>query len=286
MMYIILSILCSTIIFILFKLFGKYDVNNLQAIVGNYFIAGVLGWLPYIQTSNAPNIIEWSIWPLLIGFMFITLFQLMAKITQERGVNVVSVTVKMSVMIPILSGILIYNETITNWNAIGIALALLAVYAINKPRPGTVRTTGSAWIGPAILFIGSGLLDAFLKVIKEDFVAPDNLGAFTSTAFAIAGVLGVLFVIFRIYIKRDLNWSPKSWIWGLALGIPNYGSIYFLLKALDGKIPSAVLFPINNVGIVGLSAVVAWALFKERITTWKLLGLIFAGIAIVLMSLS
>lgn len=285
MIYLLLSIACSTVIFILFKLFGKYDVDNLQAIVANYAIAGTLGWFPLQDDFQFKDeLIQWNIWPWLIGIMFITLFQLMAKVTQEHGVNVVSVTVKMSVAIPVLSGIFFFSEQITAWNIIGILIAFIAVYAINKPGKNQKRNSGN-WLGLVVLFVGSGLLDSFLKVVQNDVAQPEHLSYFTSTGFGIAGILGVLFILIQVYILKSRRWSPKSWLWGLILGIPNYGSIYFLMKAIDHPFPSAILFPINNVGIVALSAIIALLLFKERITQWRFAGLLLAGTAIVLMSL-
>lgn len=285
MMYLLLSIACSTIIFILFKLFGKYEVDNLQAIVANYAIAGLLGWFPLQNEFQfGRELSSWGIWPWIIGIMFITLFQLMAKVTQEHGVNVVSVTVKMSVAIPILSGIFFFSEKVTTWNIIGILAALFAVYAINKPSLGQKRNSGN-WTGLLILFLGSGLLDSFLKVIQTNVVHADHLSYFTSTGFGIAGILGLAYILVEVYIRKTRSWSGKSWLWGLILGIPNYGSIYFIMKAIDNPFPSAILFPINNVGIVALSAVVALLLFSERITRWRMAGLALAGGAIVLMSM-
>ena len=43
MIYLILSLLSSSAIFLLFKLFTQYNVNTLQAIVINYFTATILG---------------------------------------------------------------------------------------------------------------------------------------------------------------------------------------------------------------------------------------------------
>lgn len=253
----------------------------MQAIVANYFVAGALGWSA-VPANTSIEISDWGAWPFVIGVLFITLFQLMAKVTQEHGVNVVSVTVKMSVVIPILSGIFLLSDSISALNAVGILAALIAVYAINRPSQNNSRT--NSWLGLVVLFTGSGLLDAILKYAEHNVVNESATSAFTSTAFAIAGGLGILFILTRVYLLKNLNWDRKSWLWGFALGIPNYGSIYFLLKALQGDLPSAILFPINNVGIVALSAIVAFAFYKERITNWKIAGLLLGGLAIVLMS--
>ena len=45
MIYLILSILFSTSLFVIFKLFHKYEVDNVKAIVVNYAVAFVLGFL-------------------------------------------------------------------------------------------------------------------------------------------------------------------------------------------------------------------------------------------------
>lgn len=286
MIYLLLSIACSTVIFVLFKLFGKYEVSNLQAIISNYVVAATLGWLPlYSVHHDGLELTSWSFWPLLIGFLFITLFQLMARITQISGVNVVSVTVKMSVAIPILFGLLWHHEKLHIINYAGILVAIMAVLFINKPEDGSGFKT-KKWTGPLILFIGSGILDALMKIIETNVVTDGSTAQFTGTAFGVAGCLGILYLIFKIYVKQQEQWSIKSWIWGIALGVPNFGSIYFLLKALEGDWASAIIFPINNVGIVALSALVAYALFKEKITGWKALGLVLAISAIYMLSIS
>lgn len=281
MIYLLLSIACSTFIFVLFSWFGKYKVDNLQAIVANYFIAGALGWLPLGGSVESPeSLSDWSYWPLLIGILFITLFQLMAKITQDYGVNVVSVTVKMSFIIPAIFGIFLHQESITTIHVIGIVLGLGAVYFINKPE----STSTLSWKLPLVLFLGSGLLDTVMKISEKNVVLPEHVATYTSTSFAIAGALGVLYFMYLVFIKKSKSWDTKSWIWGIALGIPNYGSIYFLLKALNGELPSALLYPINNVGIVAMSALIAWLGFRESFTKWKLWGLLLAGLTILLLT--
>ncbi|TNE28419.1 MAG: DMT family transporter [Bacteroidetes bacterium] len=278
MIYLLLSIACSTFIFVIFKWFGKFNVNNLQAIVANYFIAGTLGWLPLSGSVEHPeSLLEWGVWPFAIGFLFITLFQLMAKITQDYGVNVVSVTVKMSFIIPILFGVWMHGERLSTFHIIGILLAILAVYSINKPE----KSTGSfEWKGPLILFVGSGVLDATMKIVESGVAKENHLATFTSSAFAVAGILGVLYLLYSIYIQKKTTWDAKSWLWGIVLGIPNYGSIFFLLKALGGDFPSAILYPINNVGIVAISAVIARLFFAEYFTKWRIIGLVTAAFAI------
>ena len=77
----------------------------------------------------------------------------------------------------------------------------------------------------------------------------------------------------------------KNILAGIALGIPNYGSIYFLIKALDmHNLESSVIFPVNNVGIVALSVVCARILFNENLSLKNIVGVILAIISIALMN--
>ena len=73
---------------------------------------------------------------------------------------------------------------------------------------------------------------------------------------------------------------------GIALGIPNYFSIYFLLKALQNEyLTSASIFTINNVAIVLLSTFLGILLFKEKISAKNWGGILLAVTSILLVAL-
>ena len=71
------------------------------------------------------------------------------------------------------------------------------------------------------------------------------------------------------------------------LGLVNYCSIYFLLKALKIEgLESSSLFTINNVGIVTLTTLMGITFFKEHISKLNWIGIALALIGITLMSLA
>jgi len=73
---------------------------------------------------------------------------------------------------------------------------------------------------------------------------------------------------------------------GVALGVPNYFSIYFLLKALQhDSLNSASVFTINNVAIVMLSTLLGIIIFKERLSFKNWAGIGLAVISILLVAL-
>ena len=77
----------------------------------------------------------------------------------------------------------------------------------------------------------------------------------------------------------------KNIIGGICLGVPNYFSIYFLLKALQHPTwNSASVFTINNVAIVMFSTLLGILLFKERLSIKNWFGIGLAIVSIILVA--
>ena len=138
MLYLALSVLSSTWIFVVFKLYDVYKVQTLIAIIVNYFTACSVGLLLYDQPLEIQQILgaSWIWGPIFMGVLFITIFNLMAKTSQVAGVSVASVATKMSLVIPVLLGVLLYREQLSAFETIGILLALAAVYLVSGKGKG------------------------------------------------------------------------------------------------------------------------------------------------------
>lgn len=281
MIYLLLSILSSTAIFVVFKLFDNYKIDTLQAIVINYITAFTCGLFLYDGRIRLEIIyIDWFIVAVGLGILFITVFNVMALTAQKNGLSVVSVASKMSVIIPILFGIYVYNESAGIQKVLGIILALVAVYLTSiKPKDDAVLTK-SIYL-PIILFIGSGIIDTSVN----HFAPKHHMQLFLAVIFGIAGSVGFLILSYKSIILKQ-SFKLKSIPFGIALGVVNYCSMYFLLKALrvDG-FESSSIFTINNVVIVAISTLVGLLLFKEQISKTNWVGILIAIISIILVTL-
>lgn len=285
MIYLLLSILSSTCIFVLFKLFNVFKIDTFQAIVVNYFVAATVGFLSYENSVNTAAIIgsQWFVGAVILGVLFISIFNLMAVTAQKNGISIASVASKMSVIIPIIFGIYMYNENAGMVKIVGILVALIAVYLAsvktkeNQPRSKSVLL-------PAILFLGSGLIETSLKFIETNYVERIGIPIFSATIFACAALIGLLVLTIKMSTKQlmpDLKSLPA----GIFLGMVNYYSIYFLLKALQHNgSESSTIFTLNNVSIVMLSSVLGFILFKERLSLKNIIGIILAVISIILVT--
>lgn len=288
MIYLILSVLSSVIIFVVFKIFSKYNVNTFHAIVVNYVVACASGVTAYENSIKVTEIssYEWFYLSLALGSLFIIVFNLMALTTQRSGLSVVSVATKMSVVIPIIFGLVYYKESFGAIKIAGVFLALIAVYLSSTKTKNGLTVSRKDFIFPLLVFIGSGIIDTSLKFLENSFVAENDVPLFSATIFGAAACIGIMVIIFQA-IKGDFSFQLKNIVGGIVLGIPNYFSIYFLVKALRSDLlDSSGIFTINNVAVVMVSTFFGILFFKEKLSTSNWFGMFLAVISIFLVTLA
>jgi len=277
MTYILLSILASSAILLLFRWFSSAGIETRHAIMTNYLVASLTGLAVFTPTDSWLH--QPWFWPSAgLGILFYTIFRVMAKTAQENGVAVGVVVTKMSVVIPVIIGLSVLSESVNWLKIVGILSGIASVFLTAK---GHVKKGALTW--PIILFIGSGVIDSLLNLFQKWSVSEAEFPVFASTIFGFA--FSTAFIHHLTF--KDKQVKTKSLLGGLLLGIVNFGSIYFLMKALAiPDLESSVVFPINNFGIVLLSTILAIVLFKER-PTWKnWLGILLAFGAIWFLYLS
>ncbi|HZH68833.1 MAG TPA: EamA family transporter [Flavobacteriaceae bacterium] len=279
MIYLIFSVLSSSLLYVIFKLFERYNINNVQAITVNYFSAFALGFYYNEVSISVSEVIgaPWILGAVFLGLLFILVFYIMAITSQKNGLSVTSVASKMSVVIPVSFGLIVYNESIGLLKITGILLALVAVYLSSvKSRKGLSTKN---LLFPILLFFGSGTIDTTLKFLETNYVQPEMIPIFSSAIFSFAAIFGLLFLLF----KKNSDWKLKSIIAGLLLGIPNYYSIFFLLKALSSEgLESSTVFTVNHVSILALSTLIGLVAFKEKMYFKNWIGIALAIISIFL----
>lgn len=286
MIFLLLSILFSTGLFVIFKYFGIYKVDVLKAIFINYIVAFSMGFLlaerqiPILEIYLEP----WFPGALVLGALFIAIFFVMAMTAQKNGVSVTSIAGKMSVVVPILFGIFLYNESVTFFKILGIVIALIAVY-LSSVKEEKQEKNGTL-LFPILLFIGSGTIDTLLKYVQVNYVADVDVSVFSGSLFGIAAIFGFVILTIRTIKKREA-FGLKNVLAGIVLGVPNYYSIVFLMKALQNKnIESSTLFTVNNVAIVIVSTLVGLLFFKEKFSLKNKIGVVLAILGIVLVTIA
>ena len=100
----------------------------------------------------------------------------------------------------------------------------------------------------------------------------DDGAMFTATAFGGAALMGIIYRIYTMIIQKRGMPSSKDVLGGVALGLPNYLTIYLLVVLLSQGWEGSVLFPINSIGIIVLTSIVGVLLYQERLGKIKLLA--------------
>ncbi len=280
MLYLVGSIVLTSWLTLSFKFVERFRLNNLQVIVINHIFCVItgsilIGRIPtYISNSEKP----WFPWACIMGFLFIALFNLIGYSAQKIGVAVTSVANKLSLVIPFVFSIYMYREEASWLKIAGIGIALIAVWLTCLPAEKNGNKKKPAWIYllPILLFFGSGVLDSMIKYVEQAFLNFENSDDFLITAFSAAALMGFVLLVIQL-LRGKQRFSFRSVIAGAAIGIPNYFSIFCLLQVLK-QYPdnSSAIIPINNMGIVLFSALMAWIFFQEKLSTVNWLGILLA----------
>ena len=285
MIYILISILLFNILVVFFKLFEKYNVDNLQALISNYFTSAILS---FILLDNYKKIsyqfeYDWIFHALILGGLFISIFNIYAFSTQKVGITTTSVINKMSFMIPVIFSILFYeNEKFAFNILIGVCLAIIGIYLSSTNKRSFNFDKQYIWL-LLIIFLGQGIVDIILNDSKFYIQKDENI-LFFLFLFLSATVTGILILISKKQIKFI---KIKNLIWGALFGIPNFFSIYYFLKALQSDYfiyKSYLIFPLTSVGIVVTTTLLGVLFYKELLTKRNIAGIVIAVISILIIS--
>jgi len=291
MLFLLLSILSSTGIFLIFRLIEKRGIKNFPVIIFNYITAAILGFALNSRTAAEPGQFPAAFYALaiLIGVLFIGMFFVVARSSQKAGMAVTTIAGKMSVIFPILFSIVFdVQDIISGLKVGGILIALIGVLLTVYKKRAQLPEPAFIYL-PIILFIGMGLVDSLVKLAQYKYVSDANLSLFTAILFSISALSGV----FASFFQKGRFWSiftARALLWGALLGVVNFGSIYFLVKTLNynhperGTIDSSVVFGLNNIGIVALSVILGMLLFQEKLSGTNKAGILICIIATILLA--
>lgn len=286
---IVLASAFSASLYVVLRYFGIWKVENLHGLTANYLTAASLSFCwNFTDHMHALQSAKWMIpYAAGIGLLFISVFYIAALTTQKAGITITSIAGKMSMVIPICVGILLFNDQVTATRIVGMLLAMLAVLlsTYSKSTGSEPHNRGaSAVILPLILFIGSGMVDTSIKLSEHYLMEGEGDQLFVSMLFGSAGFIGI--VLTGINSLKTSVWpSLRSIAAGILLGTLNFFSLLFLINALASPgAESSLIFSITNVLVVLFSTACGLLLFHEKLSRTKITGLAVAIISIIILS--
>lgn len=289
MIYLLLCILCSSLLVFMFKVFDHFKIEAYPAIVFNYITCVTCGFLnassspAHVLTESAHS--PWLWLGVVLGISFIHVFSLTGKTALKFGVSTASVAMKLGLVIPVMLAFFVYNEEVTWYKISGIICALIAVVLSSYKESGEEehhnKVKGAALLMPLLVFVTSGLCDSGAQLSDKRYFPNGGADFFVLITFLCAALTGICYLTYYV-IKGTVKLRWQQVAGGIALGIPNYGSLLFLMKALD-KVEggSSVVFPVTNIATVAGSTLLSVIFFREHLNKFNRLGLVFACLCIV-----
>jgi drug/metabolite transporter (DMT)-like permease len=239
------------------------------------------------------------------GALLIAGFFVLMLATDVAGMSLAIGVMRVSVVIPFLASWLVWNEVPTLAQGVGMALAGVAFFLIAwqsptqeavladagadadlPPSPAAVlaSTAPARVFGVlALTFVMGGAVDVTMKAFEESFGATNSRVLFLLLAFGVAFLIGAAIVLVR-GLRRGVWPEQRTVLWGIGLGVINYGSLEFILRAIE-RLPGTFVFPANNIAIVVLAAVLGVAVWNETLTRPNRVGLGLAVLALLLLNL-
>jgi len=285
MVFLILSIVSSSFIYIIFKLLDVFRIKIFPVIVVNYITATLTGYFFRESNFTINEILsaDWIYVSAIIGILFIATFYLIGISSQKAGITLTGISTKMSVVFPILLSIFYYGEKIYFLKTIGIILAVLAI-VLSSVKGKDEQQGNAKYIFPLILFLSMGLVDSLVKFNQEEFLKDTGIIESTTVVFAVSALVSVAILI--VYTLKTHNFFKKEAVFfGIILGIANFGSLYFLILALNaGFWDSSVVFAVNNSAIILISVLAGRFFFKEKLLWINWSGVALSMLAIIALS--
>jgi drug/metabolite transporter (DMT)-like permease len=229
----------------------------------------------------------------ILGFFFVGGFYIASLTVQYFGLAISSVAQRMSLVISVSFAILFFNEPAPITKILGILTALSSVICINIPtktkegeaepildNSTIVAQPKAIWIYPLAIFLISGIIEVILQYTQKTYNLAPSMQCIL--LFGSASIIGSVTLLVAL-VSKKIKLEGKNIIGGIAVGIPNYFSIYFLLLALQ-QLDGSVVYPVSNILIVGSAALLGYFVFKEKLSTVNILGVVLALLSIFLIT--
>lgn len=275
MIYLILAIICSCTISIVMRISSKYVPNSYGMLCSNYLICFLVGTF-HVQNSIYTELAfnDTLGFGLLQGILYLVSFVLFQRSIQKNGMILSSLYMKLGVIVPLIISIFLFQELPSFFQWIAILLAMIAIIIMNRDD----QQSNYFHLSLVLLLLMNGLGDAMGKIF-ETYGDLSQSSLFLIYTFFFAFLLCIL-----LCIKTKEKITFKMLLFGICIGIPNYYSSFFLLKALT-YLPGIIVYPCFSIATILSITTVGMSVFKERLKFRQVIACLFILISLYLLNL-
>jgi len=280
MIYLILTIVCSTVIVLLLKYNREKKGSTTCLLAGNYLFASLISLVILFRTPASCHSFQSMLFGAFVACIFVFSFYIFSKAVSDAGPSLAALSSRLSLVIPVAFSIILFKELPGTWQIFGFVFAVITImlFSLSVRNHTSKHIAASGIITLIILLVAMGTADLFMKVFSESRPVcekPFFLAVLFSTAFFIT-------LLIRLFSKKKIHRS--SFIRGFLLGVPNFFSSYFLLEALK-HMNAIIVYPAISISIIILTAATSYFIWKEKLNAYGLLALVSGGITIILLNI-
>lgn len=275
MIYLLLAIASSSLVSIVMRASEKYVKGSHSMLAVNYVICVIVAAFYTGLGKLFPNTdgIGFTLGlGTCTGVLYLVGLLLVQLNIKKNGVVLTSIFQKLGLIVQVLISIIFFKERPEIVQIIGVLICLIAVVMINFEKE---QTAIGFKLGLVLILLSSGFCDVMSK-IHEEMGNPVLAENFLFYTFGVALILCVALIFVK---KETVSWKDIGF--GILLGVPNYFSARFLLKALN-DIAAVIVFPTFSVATVVVITLTGLYAFKEKLSRkqWIAMGLILVALVL------
>lgn len=283
MLDLMIAVLFSAMIPIILKYGHRRALAEEVILSCNYMIASVVSLLfVLMEAKGTMKDLDLSQLTLLIligivvGFLYYGAFYFYQKSVGDNGVSISIAVGKMGIVIPMFLSLILWKEIPTPIQWIGIVLSMAAIILINVNK-NTLKGSHIR-VSLILFFIIGGLGDFGNKLFEM------TVGARYSSLFLLIVFVSALLASLYETIKKS-SFDKLSVLFGIAVGIPNMLTAFFLIRSL-AQMKAAVVFPLYSGGAIVLSMIYSTLVLKEKLAKKEVVGIGIILLALILIQWS
>jgi drug/metabolite transporter (DMT)-like permease len=305
MAFLLLNILCSSLVGLLFKYSEQTRLHRYVITTANYVTAAAIGLvLSYsgdllipsgdlslsrfaeefdrvVWRNNGVFSAESSwIWALIIGitngFFFLYAVIFFQKSIGENGAALTAMSSRLGVLIPMSVSIVLWNEIPGRWQVIGIGLAIASIVTVTL----NFKNHPDDHVQPSLLFLffhaGAGL---FCSKLFQKYGMLEYMNLFLFYIFTAALLMSI-----RLFIKHPQPVNRKDLLVGILVGIGSLLTNFFMILALS-RMQASVVFPLTGAGVIIAMSFGSRLIFGEQLRPRNLVAIGMTLVALVLINI-
>ena len=285
MLLLVLSVLFSTMRGVLSKKLGVCGKNGYGfALIQTYLfaIAALTAFLLNIKSVIAPSL-SVVILALVYGIFTVLSQWMYTKALAKANISICSMIYSFGFIIPTVFGTVVWHEKIGIFKIASIAFCIVTVILVSVGKEHESRKSKKLpWELFAAMVASGGL--GVVQKLQQKSNAGGETGTFLLISFLLASMISLVVSLFchknSEPIRTDRSLIGCLLVVGVSMAVANTAN-----TLLAGELPSAVAFPITNVGVILASTLVSVRLMKEKLLKNQIVAFFMGIVAIVLLNL-